>query len=61
MIVEPGDASLDVYKRQLYTSIESKLRDDAPVATNKGGIFKDGANAELDEYRYVVQLSLIHI
>ena len=39
----------------LYTSIESKLRDDAPVATNKGGIFKDGANAELDEYRYVVQ------
>lgn len=39
----------------LYVSMESKLRDDAPVATNKGGIFKDGANQDLDGHRYIVQ------
>lgn len=38
----------------LAVSIDLKLKDDAPVAINKGGIFKEGANTELDEHRYIV-------
>ncbi|MEP7266362.1 MAG: DNA mismatch repair protein MutS [Saprospiraceae bacterium] len=39
----------------LQQSIHHKLREDAPVATNKGGILNDGCDTELDELRYVVQ------
>ncbi|MEP7323568.1 MAG: DNA mismatch repair protein MutS, partial [Saprospiraceae bacterium] len=38
----------------LHQMIDQKIKDDAPVVTNKGGIFKEGANAELDEHRYIV-------
>lgn len=38
----------------LYVTIDEKLKEDAPALTNKGGIFKDGANHELDEHRYIV-------
>jgi DNA mismatch repair protein MutS len=41
----------------LYSKIESQLLAEAPNATNKGGIFKDGWNAELDELRYVLKNS----
>ena len=34
----------------LVEIIESSINEDAPVAVNKGRIFKQGVNAELDEY-----------
>lgn len=41
----------------LYAKIESQLLPEAPNAINKGGIFKDGWNSELDELRYVLKNS----
>ncbi len=40
---------------ELRTNIEEKIKEDAPALTNKGGIFKEGCDAALDEHRYVVQ------
>lgn len=40
---------------ELRTSIEQKIKEDAPALTNKGGIFREGCDTALDEHRYVVQ------
>ncbi len=40
---------------ELRASIEQKIKEDAPALTNKGGIFREGCDAVLDEHRYVVQ------
>lgn len=39
----------------IYQVIEDQLHEDAPAFANKGGIFKDGANGDLDTHRFVVQ------
>ncbi len=38
----------------LHRSIEFALESDAPVALNKGGIFKSGYNRELDDLKYIL-------
>ncbi len=38
----------------LYLTIDEKIKEDAPVLSTKGGIFKEGANPELDDHRYIV-------
>lgn len=39
----------------LKTMIEQQVNEDAPAVSNKGGIFKEGCNAVLDQHRYIVQ------
>ncbi len=38
---------------ELIGKIEEKIREDAPVSVNKGMVFKEGVNAELDELRQI--------
>lgn len=41
----------------LIQRIQSQIDEDAPNATGKGGIFKEGFNAELDELKYILNNS----
>lgn len=49
-LIKPLDACLE-----LCTHIEATISDAPPVILLKGGVIRDGANAELDELRYLVR------